>query len=41
MRDKLIVNGKLYVPDDDDDDFGEVNMSLSAPSAGGSAGEST
>jgi hypothetical protein len=41
VRDKLIVNGKLYVPDDDDDDFGEVNMSLSAPSAGGSAGEST
>jgi hypothetical protein len=39
VRDKFIVNGKLYVPDDDD--IGEVSMSLSGLFAGGSAGEST
>jgi hypothetical protein len=36
VRDKLFVNGKLYVPDEVED-IAETDMSLSAPTAGGDA----
>ena len=36
VRDKLFVNGKLYVHDEVED-FAEADMSLSAPTAGGDA----
>jgi hypothetical protein len=36
VRDKLFVNGKLYVPDEVED-ITEADMSLSAPTAGGDA----